>query len=259
MPSTKVSVSVPLCGSTISQMPTSSVSSAQITRTATDPTEWAENAAAKRIPLTTTSSQPMKIAVPTEATAGTRIAMTPSTTALAPTNSSAFQLRLSPSRTSGSSDAPPRSMGEDGRALGGRRGDRLRPRRARTSYSAARRPLAGACGGGAAVGPAPSEAGALSGGPVDSGLPLPLGGASVAGPPAGGPFGSEPAGAAGVGGGFEGSASAAGAAGAGAAPAPPPPSGDAAAPDVPTAPLRTPGEASIATGNEERSPWAWPR
>src|SRR3954451_14181265 len=110
MPRTRVSVSVPLCGSTISQIPTSSVSSAQATRTATVPIEWAEKAAAKRTPLTTTSSQPMKIAVPTEATAGTRIAITPSTIAATPTNISAFQLRLSPSRTSGSSDAPPISM-----------------------------------------------------------------------------------------------------------------------------------------------------
>ena len=52
----------------------------------------------------------MKIAVPTEATAGTRIAMQPSTIAATPTNISAFQLRLRPSRTSGSSDAPPISM-----------------------------------------------------------------------------------------------------------------------------------------------------
>src|SRR6188768_231849 len=110
MPRIKVSVRVPLWGSTISQSPTSRVASAQATRTATVPTEWAEKAAAKRTPLTTTSSQPMKIAVPTEATAGTRIAITPSTIAATPTNISAFQLRLSPSRTSGLSDAPPISM-----------------------------------------------------------------------------------------------------------------------------------------------------
>src|SRR5215211_3057249 len=110
MPRIKVSVNVPLCGSTINQSPTSSVSSAQATRTATVPIEWAEKAAAKRTPLTTTSSQPMKIAVPTEATAGTRIAITPRTIAATPTNISGFQLRLRPSRTSGSSDAPPISM-----------------------------------------------------------------------------------------------------------------------------------------------------
>jgi N-acetyl-anhydromuramyl-L-alanine amidase AmpD len=52
----------------------------------------------------------MKIAVPTEATAGTRIEITPRTIAATPTIISAFQLRLSPSRTSGSSDAPPMSM-----------------------------------------------------------------------------------------------------------------------------------------------------
>ena len=54
-----------------------------------------------------TRIQPMKIAVPTEATAGTRIAMQPITIATTPIAISAFQLRGSPSRTSGSIDAPP--------------------------------------------------------------------------------------------------------------------------------------------------------
>ena len=49
----------------------------------------------------------MKIAVPTEATAGTRIAMQPTTIASTPTVISPFQLRASPSRTSGSMEAPP--------------------------------------------------------------------------------------------------------------------------------------------------------
>ena len=52
----------------------------------------------------------MKIAVPTEATAGTTIATQPTTIASTPTAISAFQLRASPSRTSGSIDAPPISM-----------------------------------------------------------------------------------------------------------------------------------------------------
>src|SRR6476659_979525 len=110
MPSTRVSVRVPLCGSTISQRPTSTVRIAQARRRTTVPIECAENAAATRTMPTNSNSQPMKIAVPTEATAGTRIAMQPSTIAATPTNISAFQLRLSPSRTSGSSDAPPISM-----------------------------------------------------------------------------------------------------------------------------------------------------
>ena len=52
----------------------------------------------------------MKIAVPTEATAGTKIATQPIRIATTPTAISPFQLRASPSRTSGSSDAPPISM-----------------------------------------------------------------------------------------------------------------------------------------------------
>ena len=44
MPSTRVRVRVPLCGSTISQTPTITVSAAQISRTTSEPTEWAENA-----------------------------------------------------------------------------------------------------------------------------------------------------------------------------------------------------------------------
>jgi hypothetical protein len=51
----------------------------------------------------------MKIAVPTEATAGTRIAMHPITIAITPTAINPFQLRASPSRTAGSIDAPPSS------------------------------------------------------------------------------------------------------------------------------------------------------
>ena len=49
----------------------------------------------------------MKIAVPTAATAGTRIATQPTTIASTPTTISAFQLLARPSRTSGSIDAPP--------------------------------------------------------------------------------------------------------------------------------------------------------
>ena len=52
----------------------------------------------------------MKIAVPTEATAGTRIAMQPTTIASTPIVIRPFQLRARPARTSGSSDAPPISM-----------------------------------------------------------------------------------------------------------------------------------------------------
>ena len=52
----------------------------------------------------------MKIAVPTEATAGTRIATQPIRIATTPTAISPFQLRASPSRTSGSRDAPPISI-----------------------------------------------------------------------------------------------------------------------------------------------------
>ena len=48
MPSTRVRVRVPLCGSTISQTPTITVSSAQIKRRTTVPIEWAEKAAATR-------------------------------------------------------------------------------------------------------------------------------------------------------------------------------------------------------------------
>jgi hypothetical protein len=44
----------------------------------------------------------MKIAVPTEATSGTTIATQPMKIASTPTAISAFQLRRSPSRTSGS-------------------------------------------------------------------------------------------------------------------------------------------------------------
>ena len=57
-----------------------------------------------------TRIQPMKIAVPTEATAGTRIAMQPIKIARTPTAISAFQLRASPSRTSGSICTPSISM-----------------------------------------------------------------------------------------------------------------------------------------------------
>ena len=52
----------------------------------------------------------MKIAVPTAATAGTRIAMQPITIAMIPIVINAFQLRASPARSSGSIDAPPNSM-----------------------------------------------------------------------------------------------------------------------------------------------------
>src|SRR5215218_9882971 len=110
MPRIRVSVSVPLWGSTISQRPTITVRIAQASRSTSVPTECAEKAAAMRIVPRKSSNQPMKIAVPTAAMAGTRIAMQPSTIAATPTNISAFQLRLRPSRTSGSSDAPPISM-----------------------------------------------------------------------------------------------------------------------------------------------------
>ncbi len=53
----------------------------------------------------------MKIAVPTEATAGTRIAMQPMTIASTPTVISAFQLRRNPSRISGSIAGVPISIG----------------------------------------------------------------------------------------------------------------------------------------------------
>ena len=52
----------------------------------------------------------MKIAVPTEKTAGTRIATQPTTIAITPITISVFQLFASPSRTSGAIDAPPISM-----------------------------------------------------------------------------------------------------------------------------------------------------
>jgi hypothetical protein len=94
----------------ISQRPTIRVRIAQISRTTNEPAEWAEKAAAIRKPPTKTSTQPMKIAVPTEATAGTRIAKQPVRIARIPTPISTFQLRCSPARTSGSIDAPPISM-----------------------------------------------------------------------------------------------------------------------------------------------------
>src|SRR3712207_1195782 len=55
----------------------------------------------------------MKIAVPTAATAGTRIAMLPRKIAATPTSISARQLFLRSSRTAGSSEAPPISMEEE--------------------------------------------------------------------------------------------------------------------------------------------------
>ena len=110
MPSTRVRVRVPSCGSTISQMPTTTVRKAQSRRRTTVPIECAVKAPATRKPPAISRIQPMKIAVPTEATAGTRIAMQPMKIAIAPTASSGFQLFASPSRTAGSIDAPPISM-----------------------------------------------------------------------------------------------------------------------------------------------------
>lgn len=52
----------------------------------------------------------MKIAVPTDATAGTTIATQPTTIASTPTVIRAFQLRASPARTSGSIETPLISM-----------------------------------------------------------------------------------------------------------------------------------------------------
>ena len=60
------------------------------------PIEWAEKAAATRKAPAISRIQPMKIAVPTAATAGTRIAMQPTTIASTPTVISAFQLRARP-------------------------------------------------------------------------------------------------------------------------------------------------------------------
>ena len=74
------------------------------------PIECAVKAPATRKTPAISRIQPMKIAVPTEATAGTRIATQPTTIATIPTVISAFQLRASPSRTSGSICAPPISM-----------------------------------------------------------------------------------------------------------------------------------------------------
>ena len=110
MPSTRVRVRVPLCGSTISQRPTITVRKAQSRRRMTEPIECAVKAPATRNAPAMTRIQPMKIAVPTEATAGTTIATQPTTIARMPTAISAFQLRRSPSRTSGSSETPLISM-----------------------------------------------------------------------------------------------------------------------------------------------------
>ena len=139
MPSTRVRVRVPLCGSTIRQRPTITVSRAQIRRRITVPTEWAVKAPAIRKAPAISRIQPMKIAVPTEATSGTTIATQPITIARTPTAISAFQLRASPSRTPGPSRLPdlherqPRSghgrrpsrMAVNHRFAGGRAGARL--------------------------------------------------------------------------------------------------------------------------------------
>src|SRR5690349_13131805 len=68
----------------------------------------------------TTRTMPMKIAVPTAATAGTRIETQPRTMARTPTVISSFQLRRRPSRISGSICTPLISMKSDPKSRRGR-------------------------------------------------------------------------------------------------------------------------------------------
>src|ERR1700761_5943841 len=108
MPSTRVSVRVPLWGSRISQRPTTKVRSAQARRARRLPTPWAAKATAARKALTTTRTMPTKTAAPRLKSSGSRIAIAPMTIAAIPIARSVFQVRARPSRTSGSSwVAPP--------------------------------------------------------------------------------------------------------------------------------------------------------
>src|ERR1700761_6144261 len=107
MPSTKVSVRVPLCGSRISQRPTTKVRSAQARRARKLPTPWAAKAAAARKALTMTRTMPTKTAAPSEKSSGSRIAIAPMTIAAIPIARRDFQVRARPSRTSGSSWVTP--------------------------------------------------------------------------------------------------------------------------------------------------------
>src|ERR1044072_6404748 len=86
------------------------VRKAQSRRRITVPIEWAMKAAAIRKAPTISSTQPTRIAVVTEATAGSRIAKHPIRIATTPIPTSGFQLLPSPSRTSGAIDAPPISI-----------------------------------------------------------------------------------------------------------------------------------------------------
>ena len=83
------------------------VRKAQTNRSSRLPTVGAANAATMRKRPTMIRIQPMKIAVPTDAAAGTMIATQPTRIATIPIAISALQVRRKPSCASGSAARPP--------------------------------------------------------------------------------------------------------------------------------------------------------